>query len=200
MDAAIQIESSVARFVLGVGVICQSYSLSTLGGIELNNAANANSIGYYRAKIFGSGAPEHGVVTAALSGTTATITVPDNGKSKHSQVIASPASGTIVNTFTTARVTGSALFARGHRLTVQNNSANSMTVAQNYGGKILNKGGRSVVIKPNETAEWMFFGVVWHQVSDQNRFPSYADNAAALAGGLVAGDRYETSGAMKIVT
>jgi hypothetical protein len=163
MDSAVQIGSTVLNTNIDNIAICLSYSTATLGGIRYDNPSSNNRIGSYQCRLLGVGIPTEGDSAQAISGTTATITVPDNYKEKLSIVRAVPSAGTIVTSFSIT-MNGGALFRSGHKLVILNNSGNSLTVNHNYGGKILNRGSLNVTIGANGTASWVFGGAVWHQL------------------------------------
>ena len=163
---AVQIGANVLKTQMDKIAIVNNYSFSTTGGVTYNNQSSNNQLGMIIGKVRGSGAPLSGDSSQLLSGVSAQLVVPNpawNSKQCNARVTIS--ADVTVTSFTESRDAGTgALFETGTVLTIINNSGFNLTINQNFGGNILNRGGTPYILAGNETAAYVYGGAAWHQI------------------------------------
>jgi hypothetical protein len=145
--------------------ILRNYSTSQIGGIQYQANPENHVLGSHIATVFGPGRPSPGVSDPLLSGTGNSLSIPANNAGEgYSFVRAKPTeTGVEINEFEDP-VSGSSSFAKGHRLTIINNSLFAMSVLHNPSNGIFNSGAATVGIPANETKSWVYGGNnTWHQ-------------------------------------
>jgi hypothetical protein len=145
--------------------IILNFTTAKIGGITYNNTGDVNVLGSRIATVFGVGSPNNGVSEPALTGTGNTLTIPANQAGDgYSFVRPAPTAGGVeVNEFAPP-VASAKDFAKGHRLTILNNSVFSMDILHNPTSGIYNKGAATVTIPQNEAVTWVFGGSdVWSE-------------------------------------
>lgn len=166
MDAGVDIMERVNSSDIDNLIICQNYSRTTLGGIIYRGAATSaqfHRLGSHRCNVFGAGRPYAGYQNPTVSGSNVDLLVPSDfsGASRPVSKVSHDAAATVTSFSQQASGTVPSI---GTLFTVLNGSGTDLTIAHNFAGLILNRNNAAVVLKGNETAQYVWGGSVWHQL------------------------------------
>jgi hypothetical protein len=161
MTSAFQILPEVTAVELSNITLVENYDNSLLGTVNLANPNTHNIIsGGNRFNIGGVGIPLNGTSSDSTLGLT--IALSPSYESRNKSVIEMSGSGTRTVISIETLLSSGTKFPNGYELIVINNASGTVTLQ--HGGTIFNTGSTNVLVAPNETVRYMFFGSVWHQV------------------------------------
>lgn len=167
------IGGACVRTNIGALTILRNFSAALLGGIRYSNPVpdGSNSLGARHARVYGAGAFDTGYAAYNVNGANQAITIPFNrGGDPMTYVGITPdnATGDSIDTFDNEYlgITGYAAepFRRGYILTLQNTSANQLTIVHNPGGKVRTTGGVNQVVAGQDTLAFVWNGTLWAQI------------------------------------
>jgi hypothetical protein len=141
-----------------------AFSATNLAGIEMNNSYLNNWLGRGKFQISGVGIPRYGFSEPTITGTDQTITPTWDGRNNESFVRAIPDAGVTVNVID-REMPNTTRFPRAYRLTIVNDSVNSMVIKHNPAGYIFNRGAVDFTLNSNEAVTYVFSSAIWHMTS-----------------------------------
>lgn len=161
---AINIGSSVASYSADNVDLVVNYGTTSLAGMALANSYANNWIGRGKFNLSGVGIPRDGFSDVTVTGTSQTLTPVYDGRNKESFIRVVPSAGATVSTLA-REMTSGVRFPYGYRLTIVNDSLNSLVINNSPGGYITNRGGTNLTLASNEAVSYVFMSAVWHMVT-----------------------------------
>ena len=155
LDGAVFVGDGVLRSQIGSASLLVDYGTASLGALNYSSAGDAHLLGMRTARVTGPGRPSPGYNAQTLSGTTATLVVPNNDAGTRTSLVKLTHVAPITITTFDQTPSGNTALEFGHILTLFNATSNVVTVNNNGAGNILNPGYANVTIGENEVRAWV---------------------------------------------
>jgi hypothetical protein len=155
LDGAVFVGDGVLRSQIGSASLLVAFGTASLGALNYASAGEAHLLGMRTARVTGAGRPAPGFSIQALSGATATVTVPNNDAGTRTSLVKLTHAAPITITTFAATPSGNQALEIGHILTLFNATSNLVTVNNNGAGNILNPGYANVTLGENEVRAWV---------------------------------------------
>lgn len=155
LDGAVFIGGGVLRSQIGCASLLVNYDTANLGALNYGSAGDKHTLGMRIARVTGPGRPSPGFNTQTLSGTSATLTVPNNNAGTRTSLVKLTHAAPITITTFAQTPSGNGALEFGHILTLFNATSNVVTVNNNGAGYILNPAYGNVTIGENEVRSWV---------------------------------------------
>lgn len=156
LDGAVFIGAGVKKTTFNNAFLLVNGGVSArLGALNYASVGESNVIGVRRARILGAGRPTNGYNAQTLSGSTATVVVPQNIAGGNTSLVKLTHAAPITITIFAPPVANDITFEPGHIFTLFNATNFLVTVANNGAGNVLNPGYLSVTLSVNEVRAWV---------------------------------------------
>jgi len=155
LDGAGFIGSGVLRSQIASATLLVNYDTASLGALNYAAAGGAHLLGMRVARVTGPGYPTPGYSAQTLSGTTATVVIPNNDAGTRTSLVKLTHAAPITITTFSLTPSGNQSISPGHIFTLFNGTSNLVTVNNNATGKILNPGYANVTLGENEVRAWV---------------------------------------------
>jgi hypothetical protein len=157
LDGAVFVGAGVKKTTINNALLLVNGGVSSrLGALNYTTAGNVNVLGTRRARIIGAGRPANGYSIQTLTGSTATVVIPQNAAGKNTSLVKLTQVAPITITIFALPVANDNPFEVGHICTLFNAASFSVTVANNGAGNVLNPAYASVVLAENEVRAWVY--------------------------------------------
>lgn len=155
LDSAVFISGGVLRSQIGSATLLVDYDTANLGALNYASAGNNHLLGMRVARVDGPGYPTPGYNEQTLSGTTATVVIPNNDAGTRTSLVKLTHAAPITITTFSLTPAGNQSLSPGHIVTLFNGTSFTVTVNSNAGGNILNPGYANVTLAENEVRAWV---------------------------------------------
>lgn len=155
LDGAVFVGGGVLRSQIASATLLVDYDTTNLGALNYAVAGDNHLLGMRVARVIGPGYPKPGYDIQTLSGTTATLVVPNNNAGTRTSLVKLTHVAPITITSFSETPSGNQALEPGHILTLFNASSDSVTVNNNGAGKVLNPAYGNVTLAVNEVRSWV---------------------------------------------